>query len=76
MVGWFASQLFQTGLDLLISTKLSSSHDMRIFNCMCSIVSLLISLLLSCSLILFVHILILFGSTTSKSKEGHQHRRT
>lgn len=34
MVGWFASQLFKTGLDLLISTKLSSSHDPRIFNCM------------------------------------------
>eukprot|EP00026_Physarum_polycephalum_P014047 Phypoly_transcript_14516.p1 GENE.Phypoly_transcript_14516~~Phypoly_transcript_14516.p1 ORF type:complete len:217 (+),score=43.00 Phypoly_transcript_14516:192-842(+) len=32
MVGWYASQLFKTGLDLLISTKLSSSHDVRIFN--------------------------------------------
>jgi hypothetical protein len=32
MVGWYAQQLFATGLDLLVSTKLSSSHDVRMLN--------------------------------------------
>ena len=32
MVGWYAGQLFATGLDLLVSTKLSSSHDVRMLN--------------------------------------------
>jgi hypothetical protein len=32
MVGWYASQLLSTALDLLISTTLSSSHDIRLLN--------------------------------------------